>query len=139
AAPGHDDALLPRRPLERARPVFRPATPGAAPNREAQLPGAVRLRRGPMKCAAALAGLAILLAGCGSSGTSQLTIGAARTFRLAGFAPTRFAVGKPARLSFTIDQPSGKPLTSYRTGSGPHTGVHLIIVRSDLAVLIHKH
>ncbi len=92
-----------------------------------------------MKRAAALAGLAILLAGCGSSGTSQLTIGAARTFRLAGFAPTRFAVGKPARLSFTIDQPSGKPLTSYRTGGGPHTGVHLIIVRSDLGVLIHKH
>ena len=92
-----------------------------------------------MKRAGALAGLVFLLAGCGSSGTSQLTVGAARTFRLAGFAPTRFAVGKPSRLSFTIDQPSGKPLTSYRTGSGPHTGVHLIIVRSDLGVLIHKH
>jgi hypothetical protein len=35
--------------------------------------------------------------------------------------------------------PSGKPLTSYRTGSGPHTGVHLIIVRDDLAYIIHKH
>jgi len=92
-----------------------------------------------MKRAGALAGLVFLLAGCGSSGTSQLTVGAARTFRLAGFAPTKFAVGKPARLSFTIDQPSGKPLTSYRTGSGPHTGVHLIIVRSDLGVLVHNH
>jgi hypothetical protein len=87
----------------------------------------------------ALAALIFLLAGCGSSGTSQLTVGAARTFRLAGFGPTKFVAGKPARLSFTIDQPSGKPLTSYRTGSGPHTGVHLIIVRSDLGMLIHKH
>jgi hypothetical protein len=92
-----------------------------------------------MKRAGALAALVFLLAGCGSSGTSQLTVGAARTFRLADFGPTRFVVGKPARLSFTIDQPSGRPLTSYRTGSGPHTGVHLIIVRSDLGVLIHKH
>jgi hypothetical protein len=50
-----------------------------------------------------------------------------------------FTAGKPARLSFTIEQPSGKPLTSYRTGNGPHTGVHLIIVRSDLGALIHMH
>jgi hypothetical protein len=92
-----------------------------------------------MKRTCALAALMFLLAGCGSSGTSQLTVGAARTFRLAGFGPTKFVAGKPARFSFTIDQPSGKPLTSYRTGSGPHTGVHLIIVRSDLGVLIHKH
>ena len=35
--------------------------------------------------------------------------------------------------------PSGKPLTEYRTGAGPHTGVHLIIVRSDLAYIIHQH
>jgi hypothetical protein len=92
-----------------------------------------------MKRRGVVAAFVLLLAGCGSSGTPQLTVGAARTFRLAGFAPTTFAAGKPARLSFTIDQPSGKPLTSYRTGSGPHTGVHLIIVRSDLGVLIHRH
>ena len=92
-----------------------------------------------MKRAGALAVLVLLLAGCGSSGSSQLTVGAARTFALAGFAPSKFAAGKPTRLSFTIDQPSGRPLTSYRTGSGPHTGVHLIIVRSDLGVLIHRH
>jgi hypothetical protein len=84
--------------------------------------------------------LAVLLAGCGSSaGTKQLTVGPARTFRLAHFAPVQFKAGKPEPLSFTIGQPSGKPLTSYRTGSGPHTGVHIIIVRSDLGVLIHKH
>jgi hypothetical protein len=92
-----------------------------------------------MRRTASLAGLILVLAGCGSSGPSQLTVGAARTFGLAGFTPTRFAAGKPARLSFTIDQPSGKPLTSYRTGPGPHTGVHLIIVRSDLGALIHEH
>jgi hypothetical protein len=92
-----------------------------------------------MRRTAWLAGLLLVLAGCGSSGPSQLTVGAARTFRLAGFTPTRFSVGKPTRLSFTIDQPSGKPLTSYRTGPGPHTGVHLIIVRSDLGALIHDH
>jgi hypothetical protein len=92
-----------------------------------------------MKRAGALAALLMFLAGCGSTGTSQLTVGAARTFRLANFGPVKLAAGKPALLSFTIDQPSGKPLTSYRTGSGPHTGVHVIIVRSDLGVLIHRH
>jgi hypothetical protein len=30
-------------------------------------------------------------------------------------------------------------LTSYKTGSGPHTGVHLIIVRNDLESIIHRH
>ena len=92
-----------------------------------------------MKRTSVLTVLVLLLAGCGSSGSSQFTVGAARTFALAGFAPSKFAAGKPTRLSFTIDQPSGRPLTSYRTGSGPHTGVHLIIVRSDLGVLIHRH
>lgn len=88
----------------------------------------------------ALIGLVLLVAGCGSSGgTAQLTVGAARTYSLRDFAPTKFTAGKPVRLSFTIEQPSGKPLTSYRTGSGPHTGVHLIIVRSDLGALIHMH
>jgi hypothetical protein len=91
-----------------------------------------------MKRVGVLAGLALLLAGCGSS-SGTLTVGAARTFRLAQFAPTTFEAGKPQQTSFTIEQPSGAPLTSYRTGSGPHTGVHLIIVRSDLGALVHKH
>jgi len=83
--------------------------------------------------------LAVAVAGCGSSATPQITIGAARTYKLADFSPARFTAGKPALLSFRIDQPSGAPLTRYRTGSGPHTGVHLIIVRSDLGAIIHKH
>jgi hypothetical protein len=93
-----------------------------------------------MRRVGALAGLVLLVGGCGSSaGPPQLTVGAARTFKLAHFAPRQFTAGRPQRLSFTIDQPSGNPLTSYRTGSGPHTGVHLIIVRRDLGVLIHDH
>jgi hypothetical protein len=42
-------------------------------------------------------------------------------------------------VSFTVRMPDGKPLTSYRTGPGPHTGVHLIVVRDDLAYIIHEH
>lgn len=83
--------------------------------------------------------LTVALAGCGSSAPPQITIGAAKTFELAGFSPARFTAGKPAVVSFRIDQPSGAPLTQYRTGSGPHTGVHLIIVRSDLGTIIHRH
>lgn len=83
--------------------------------------------------------LTVAVAGCGSSAAPQITIGAARTYKLADFSPARFAAGKPVVLSFRIDQPSGAPLTRYRTGGGPHTGVHLIIVRSDLGAIIHEH
>ena len=30
-------------------------------------------------------------------------------------------------------------LTRFRTGGGPHTGVHVIIVPDDLSAIIHKH
>jgi hypothetical protein len=83
--------------------------------------------------------LAVALAGCSSSSSPQISIGAARTYRLAGFSVPHAVAGKPQRISFRIDQPSGGPLTRYRTGSGPHTGVHLIIVRSDLGAIIHQH
>ena len=91
-----------------------------------------------MKRAGVLAGLALVLAGCGSS-AGTLTIGAARTYKLAQFTPGTFEPGRSQQLSFTIEEPSGAPLTSYRTGPGPHTGVHLIIVRSDLGTIVHKH
>jgi hypothetical protein len=82
----------------------------------------------------------LVLAGCSSSSRPTIpTIGAARTFALAGFAPGRIARPGPTRLSFTIRQPSGKPLTTYRRGAGPHTGVHVIVVRDDLGVIIHRH
>jgi hypothetical protein len=93
------------------------------------------LRALPFLCAA------IALAGCGSSaGTKQPTIAPARTFHLADFRPSApVQAGKPTTISFKIVQPSGQTMTHFRTGSGPHTGVHLIIVRDDLGVIIHRH
>jgi hypothetical protein len=86
---------------------------------------------------------AIALAGCGSSSGGGVTlpkVQPARIFALAGFQPSQpVQPGRPATVSFTVQLPSGKPLTTYRTGSGPHTGVHLIIVRNDLAYIIHEH
>jgi hypothetical protein len=90
----------------------------------------------------ALTAAAILaLAGCGgSSSPSFPTIQAARTYKLAGFQPAGpVQPGKPVTVSFTIRQPDGTPLTSFKRGPGPHTGVHLIIVRDDLATIIHQH
>jgi hypothetical protein len=56
----------------------------------------------------------------------------ARFFTLQSFQPAaRILAGRPTTLSFTIQQPSGAPLTSYRTCCEPHAGVDLIIVRSD--------
>ena len=92
---------------------------------------------------AALAGVALLATGCGSSsggGVSVPTVAAARVFALAGFTPAGTIVaGRPTTISFTVRQPSGATLTQYKTGAGPHTGVHLIIVRDDLASIIHDH
>ncbi len=84
----------------------------------------------------------VALAGCGGSGGTVTApkIAPARTFTLAGFQPTgQVVAGRPTSISFTVQQPSGKPLTQYRTGPGPHTGVHLIIVRDDLGYIIHQH
>ena len=92
-----------------------------------------------MRFAALAVLLAAVVAGCGSSAPPQITVGAARTYDLAAWSPAHVAAGKPTVLSFRIDQPSGAPLTRYRTGAGPHTGVHLIIVRDDLATILHYH
>jgi hypothetical protein len=89
---------------------------------------------------AALALLAAAAAGCGSSGPSTPTIPPARTFRLADFRPARDVPPQaPVELSFRILEPSGQTLTRYRRGPGPHTGIHLIVVRDDLATIIHRH
>jgi hypothetical protein len=86
---------------------------------------------------------AIALTGCGSSsggGVTVPTVAPARVFTLAGFEPAaRVQPHHPLTVSFTVQLPNGKPLTQYRTGPGPHTGVHLIIVRDDLAYIIHDH
>ncbi len=82
---------------------------------------------------AAAVAAALAFAGCGGGGSSTVKIGAAKTFSLAGVSLHGHTI------SFTIQQPDGRPLTSFRTGSGPHTGVHLIIVRDDLAYIVHQH
>lgn len=89
-----------------------------------------------------VAGLVLLaVAGCGSSGSgSSITVGAARTYQLTGFQPAaQVQPGLTTTVAFTITQPDGKPLTAYRRGSGPHTGIHLIIVKDDLSTIIHQH
>jgi hypothetical protein len=90
----------------------------------------------------ALITMAVVLTGCGSSGSTlpPPQVAPARVFGLSGFQPTTAVLpGRPTTISFTVQQPSGKPLTSYKTGPGPHTGVHLILVRDDLAYIIHQH
>jgi hypothetical protein len=99
--------------------------------------------RPPVIRAAALALVATIAAGCGSSGGTGVAlpnVAPAKVFTLAAFAPAApVQPGRPTTVSFVVKQPSGKPLTQYRTGPGPHTGVHLIIVRDDLAYIVHQH
>jgi len=80
-------------------------------------------------------------AGCGgNTAPPSITVPAARVDTLSGFTPAKpVAAGKPTRVSFTILQPDGTPLTQYKHGAGPHNGVHLIIVRRDLGTIIHTH
>ncbi|MGI8506613.1 MAG: hypothetical protein ACR2MK_07355 [Solirubrobacteraceae bacterium] len=92
------------------------------------------MRLGPPRSAPRTAALAVLaaltLGACGSSSNGAVTVpkvAPARVFTLGRFSPSATVVaGRPTTLSFTVALPSGKPLTSYRTGPGPHTGVHLI-------------
>ena len=86
----------------------------------------------------------VALAGCGGGGGTQTpTIQKALTTHTVDFQPSApVAAGKPVTVSFRIVQPSGDKLvtmTRFRTGSGPHTGVHMIIVRDDLGAIIHRH
>jgi hypothetical protein len=86
--------------------------------------------------------IVLVLSGCGGSSSkpSFPNVGAARTYRLTQFKPSGpVEAGKPVTVSFAIRQPDGTPLTRYKRGPGPHTGIHLIIVRRDLAEIIHRH
>jgi hypothetical protein len=90
-----------------------------------------------------VAPLAILaLTGCGGSSSSNgyPTILPAKSYELVDFKPAGAVVpGKPTTVSFVIQQPDGTPLTDFKEGAGPHTGVHVILVRQDLAHIIHMH
>jgi hypothetical protein len=94
----------------------------------------------PLMYALFLATVGAAAAGCGSSGSSGVNVQKAKTFHLVGFQPTgSVAPQRPVKVSFIIGQPSGQSLTHFKTGPGPHTGVHLIFVRSDLGAIIHLH
>jgi hypothetical protein len=103
----------------------------------------VIVRRGVLARALGLVAIAAALAGCGSSGSGSPavpTVAPARTFQIADFTPNEPVVPhKAVTVSFHIVLPSGKTLTDFRKGAGPHTGVHLILVRNDLSTIIHKH
>jgi hypothetical protein len=89
-----------------------------------------------------LIGLAVVLAGCGGGGGSPRVpvVQRARIYHLQAFRPAgSMRAGRPVTVSFTVAQPSGAPLVHYRSGPGPHTGVHLIFVRDDLSTIIHLH
>ena len=70
-----------------------------------------------MRRFAALLLLLPLVAGCSSSGSNKIVIQPAKMYRLSGFEPAgTIAPGKPTTVAFTVNQPSGSPLTAYRTG-----------------------
>ena len=112
--------------------------------RRPRLPLRLSDRLAALALLALAAACALAVSGCGSSssgGTANVpAVGAAKVFSIGGFQPEgTIRPGKPVTVSFTVKMPGGKPLTQYKTGSGPHTGVHLIIVRDDLAYIIHQH
>jgi hypothetical protein len=81
-----------------------------------------------------------VLGGCGGSSGDGITVGAARTYSLTSFAPVGpVRAGASTTVSLAIRRPDGTRLTSYRRGAGPHTGIHLILVRNDLGAIIHRH
>jgi len=95
---------------------------------------------------AALATLVLAVAGCAggcgssSSGVTAPSIGAASTYGFTSFSTGGpVTAGKPFTLSFKIHTPTGQIMKRFRTGPGPHTGVHLILVRKDLANIVHLH
>jgi hypothetical protein len=67
------------------------------------------------------------------------TVAPAKEYTLVWQGPKTLARPGTATLRFAVRTPDGAILRTFRTGAGPHTGVHLIIVRDDLSAIIHKH
>jgi hypothetical protein len=109
-----------------ARPVLRPRSD--------------RGRYDRRHVAHAIAALVVLvLAGCGGgSSGGEITVQPARQYTLS-FTAKPTAAGTSTHVVLRITQPDGTPLTAYKHGAGPHTGVHVIYVRRDLSVLVHHH
>ena len=80
------------------------------------------------------------LAGCGGSASSPtIAVQPARQFQLTTHTVGAPTAGKPAAITFSIQQPDGSNLTQFRHGAGPHTGVHVIYIRNDLGAIVHRH
>jgi hypothetical protein len=91
--------------------------------------------------AAGLAALGLAAAACGSGGGSPAppTVAPAKQYTLDWQGPAAMTAPGKATLRLAVRTPDGKILTKFRTGAGPHTGVHVIIVRDDLSSIVHKH
>ena len=90
---------------------------------------------------AGLAAVGLLAAACGGGGGSPAPppVAPAKEYSLAWEGPKTVAKPGKATLRLAVRTPDGAILKRFRTGSGPHTGVHVIIVRDDLSSIIHKH
>ncbi|HZU60710.1 MAG TPA: hypothetical protein VE983_07070 [Solirubrobacteraceae bacterium] len=107
----------------------------ASSNAPQATPGRSRQRGLPCATTLVTALALVALTGCGSSGGRAVnvpTVAPARTYSLQNFQPAGPVLpGRQTTVSFTIQQPSGKPLAAYRSCCEPHEGVDLIIVRAD--------
>lgn len=88
--------------------------------------------------ASALAAV-LVLAGCGGGGSPSVTVQAARQYALTEHVSGKPTASRPATVVYSIQQPDGSRLTRFRHGAGPHTGVHVIYIRSDLGAIVHHH
>jgi hypothetical protein len=92
--------------------------------------------------AAGLVALGLAAAACGGGGggsPAPPTVAPAKEYTLDWQGPKTGSAPGKVTLRLAVRTPDGKVLTKYRTGPGPHTGVHVIIVRDDLSSIIHKH
>ena len=92
---------------------------------------------------AALVALGLATAACGGGGGSGAisvpTVAPAREYTLAWQSAKTLPKPGTTTVRFAVRTPDGTILSKFRTGPGPHTGVHLIIVRDDLATIVHQH
>ena len=95
--------------------------------------------RAPLAALAIAVALIAAACGGGSGSPSVPTVAPAKEYTLDWTGPKTVAKPGTTTLRFAVRTPDGKVLTKFRTGAGPHTGVHLIIVRDDLSSIIHKH